>query len=262
MNKQQTLAANRIKSKIARHAKSEALAVSRAKAAEAKTVKMKEAFDAAKDVIAKHKNTLELAKNQILEQRELIKNYEKLLNMKYSQNEALKRSLAALKAEAKKMAEAKGCKKEGELEVPPVKPDIAPLDKQAVKPADSEKPKAECATIEIPVKPDKVDDVVAAAEPEKADDKKPAFDEAKARKIASYYREAYGMNEAASMNVLRKYSLHEASVKLQSVANTLKKYKTESASKIKRANEAKARITAKSANESATSGTSLYSLFV
>ena len=87
MNKEKTLAAHRIKKKLAEANKAVNTAKSKTAIAESKTKKILEAFDAAKKVVNQQKDTLELAKKQILENRKLIKNYEKLLGVKYMQHE-------------------------------------------------------------------------------------------------------------------------------------------------------------------------------
>ena len=108
MNKEKTLAAHRIKKKLAEANKAVNTAKSKTAIAESKTKKILEAFDAAKKVVNQQKDTLELAKKQILENRKLIKNYEKLLGVKYMQHEnavKLQQKAEALNAEHKKSNE-------------------------------------------------------------------------------------------------------------------------------------------------------------
>ena len=65
MNKEKTLAAHRIKKKLAEAVKVKTVARNKIAIAESKVKKVSEAFDAAKKIVDKQKETLELAKKQI-----------------------------------------------------------------------------------------------------------------------------------------------------------------------------------------------------
>lgn len=249
MNKEQSLAAHRLKKSVAMAARNESLAKKKTKIAEAKMAKMQESFEVAKDIVNKQKATLELAKQQILEQRELIKRYEALINLKYQQIEESKKSAVksdeALKARVGKFVETYNSTmktnedltntiaKQREV-LGKAKECIISL-KEAnskLESAISRRAKVECdvnknVTPKVaPVedqKPKEVKDAtVAKVQPEgKVDLDK--FNEEKATKIAEIFKNKYGVDEKESMRIFGKYGMMEAVERIQTIANTLVK---------------------------------------
>ena len=224
MNKEKTLAAHRIKKKLAEANKAVNTAKSKTAIAESKTKKILEAFDAAKKVVNQQKDTLELAKKQILENRKLIKNYEKLLGVKYMQHEnavKLQQKAEALNAEHKKSnedlqkkleaytkrcsileARVKKMREEKEL-----KSKVVSQDLQVVKKADSKKAKVEA-----------IKQAIAKKLAEKADFNKKELSRKKA-KIAKVYSNKFGIAESFANNILDKHGMTEGLVRLQKIAN-------------------------------------------
>lgn len=271
MNKEQSLAAHRIKKSVALAAKRESLAKKRVKIAEAKVVKANEAFEVAKDIVAKQKATLELAKQQILEQRELIKKYEALINTKYQQIDESKKSAKkadeALRArvesfvakynEKVKATEELESKVSKQTEVlVKAKECILSLReaKRKLEETISRREKiAECdanATVTPEVapledqKPEPVKEPGTKVEPEKVDLDK--FDEVKAKKIAKIYNEKYSVAEEESMQIFGKFGMKEAVERIQTIADAkVAESKKNEAAKL----EAKQRKIAKIYNE-------------
>ena len=224
MNKEKTLAAHRIKKKLAEANKAVNTAKSKTAIAESKTKKILEAFDAAKKVVNQQKDTLELAKKQILENRKLIKNYEKLLGVKYMQHEnavKLQQKAEALNAKHKKSnenlrkkleaytkrcsileARVKKMREEKEL-----KSKVVSQDLQVVKKADSKKAKVEA-----------IKRAIAKKLAEKADFNKKELSRKKA-KIAKVYSNKFGIAESFANNILDKHGMTEGLVRLQKIAN-------------------------------------------
>lgn len=210
--------------------------------AEAKCAKFKAACDNANKAIEINKKHYEIAKQQVTESSAKLEKCMKLLNRKYSEVKSLQEQLAKAKAEsAKESADLKRIKTYEKLlnikyneidslknENAELKAKIAPVEVQKVAPADATKAKAESTEVKPAVE----------AKPEteaKAKNESARADESKLQAVAKVYHEKYGMPEATSMNVLRKYSMDEAINKLQSIANTIKKYQS-------KANESKPAI--------------------
>lgn len=224
MNKEKTLAAHRIKKKLAEANKAVNTAKSKTAIAESKTKKILEAFDAAKKVVNQQKDTLELAKKQILENRKLIKNYEKLLGVKYMQHEnavKLQQKAEALNAEHKKSnedlqkkleaytkrcsileARVKKMREEKEL-----KSKVVSQDLQVVKKADSKKAKVEA-----------IKQAITKKLAEKADFDRKELSRKKA-KIAKVYSNKFGIAEKFANHILDKHGMTEGLVRLQKIAN-------------------------------------------
>ena len=279
MNKEQTLAAHRIKAKLATAAKNEAKAKSRILATEAKVKQLVEACDTAKKVVDQHKKTLELAKKQLDENKELIKRYEALLNMKYSQVESLKKQVKALtenkkdsESSSKKLDECKNSLKELTEKYNHSKKllkakfeQYKTLDarhKSFVEKLQKLVEEKEKRVVAKPVPEEEQAVKTANATKAKAEAKKAPKTESDSltneqiSKISKMCKEKYRIPEKLSLNILKKYPKNEAVVKLQSLANSISKYSNES----KRVNES---ATKKQVNESANvEGTSLYSLFL
>ena len=223
MNKEKTLAAHRIKKKLAEANKAVNTAKSKTAIAESKTKKILEAFDAAKKVVNQQKDTLELAKKQILENRKLIKNYEKLLGVKYMQHEnavKLQQKAEALNAKHKKSnenlrkkleaytkrcsileARVKKMREEKEL-----KSKVVSQDLQVVKRTDSKKAKVEA-----------IKRAIAKKLAEKAGFNKKELSRKKA-KIAKVYSNKFGIAESFANNILDKHGMTEGLVRLQKLA--------------------------------------------
>ena len=274
MNKEQTLAAHRIKTKLATAAKNEAKAKTRILATEAKVKQLVETCDAAKKVVDQHKETLELAKKQLDENKELIKRYEALLNMKYSQVESLKKQIKELsenkkvsESNSQKLAECKKLLKETYDKYNHSKKllkakfeQYKTLDarhKSFVEKLQKLVEEKEKRVVAKPVPEEEQAVKTANATKAKVESKKEAIltNEQK-EKISKMCKEKYRIPEKLSLNILNKYSKNEAVVKLQSLANSISKYSNES----KRVNETASK---KQVNESANvEGTSLYSLFL
>ena len=224
MNKEKTLAAHRIKKKLAEANKAVNTAKSKTAIAESKTKKILEAFDAAKKVVNQQKDTLELAKKQILENRKLIKNYEKLLGVKYMQHEnavKLQQKAEALNAKHKKSnenlrkkleaytkrcsileARVKKMREEKEL-----KSKVVSQDLQVVKRTDSKKAKVEA-----------IKRAITKKLAEKAGFNKKELSRKKA-KIAKVYSNKFGIAESFANNILDKHGMTEGLVRLQKIAN-------------------------------------------
>ena len=224
MNKEKTLAAHRIKKKLAEANKAVNTAKSKTAIAESKTKKILEAFDAAKKVVNQQKDTLELAKKQILENRKLIKNYEKLLGVKYMQHEnavKLQQKAEALNAKHKKSnkdlqkkleaytkrcsileARVKKMREEKEL-----KSKVVSQDLQVVKRVDSKKAKVEA-----------IKRAITKKLAEKAGFNKKELSRKKA-KIAKVYSNKFGIAESFANNILDKHGMTEGLVRLQKIAN-------------------------------------------
>ena len=278
MNKEQTLAAHRIKAKLATAAKNEAKAKTRILATEAKVKQLVETCDTAKKVVDQHKKTLELAKKQLDENKELIKRYETLLNMKYSQVESLKKQVKTLtenkkvsESASKQLEECKNSLKELTEKYNHSKKLLKAkfeqhktLDarhKSFVEKLQKLVEEKEKRVVAKPVPEEEQAVKTASATKAKVEAKKDAKTESaltneQITKISKMCKEKYGIPEKLSLNVLNKYPKNEAVVKLQSLANSISKYSNES----KRVNES---ATKKQVNESANvEGTSLYSLFL
>ena len=275
MNKEQTLAAHRIKTKLATAAKNEAKAKTKILATEAKVKQLVEACDAAKKVVDQHKETLELAKKQLDENKELIKRYEALLNMKYSQVESLKKQIKSLtenkkvsESNSQKLAECKKLLKETYNRYNHSKKllkakfeQYKTLDarhKSFVEKLQKLVEEKEKRVVAKPVPEEEQAVKTANATKAKVESKAKAtsLTNEQISKISKMCKEKYSIPEKLSLNILKKYPKNEAVVKLQSLANSISKYSNES----KRVNET---ATKKQVNESANvEGTSLYSLFL
>lgn len=273
MNKEQTLAAHRIKAKLATAAKNEAKAKTRILATEAKVKQLVEACDAAKKVVDQHKETLELAKKQLDENKELIKRYEALLNMKYSQVESLKKQIKSLtenkkvsESNSKKLVECKKLLKETYDKYNYSKKLLKAkfeqhktLDarhKSFVEKLQKLVEEKEKRVVAKPVPEEEQAVKTANATKAKVEAKKSSLTNEQISKISKMCKEKYSIPEKLSLNILKKYPKNEAVVKLQSLANSISKYSNES----KRVNET---ATKKQVNEAANvEGTSLYSLFL
>ena len=274
MNKEQTLAAHRIKTKLATAAKNEAKAKTKILATEAKVKQLVEACDAAKKVGDQHKETLELAKKQLDENKELIKRYEALLNMKYSQVESLKKQIKSLtenkkvsESNSQKLVECKKLLKETYDKYNYVKKLLGAKFEQYktlnsrhklfVEKLQKLVEEKEKRIVAKPVPEEEQAVKTANATKAKVEAKKSSsLTNEQISKISKMCKEKYRIPEKLSLNILKKYPKNEAVVKLQSLANSISKYSNES----KRVNET---ATKKQVNESANiEGTSLYSLFL
>lgn len=278
MNKEQTLAAHRIKAKLATAAKNEAKAKSKILATEAKVKQLVETCDTAKKVVDQHKKTLELAKKQLDENKELIKRYEALLNMKYSETESLKKQIKELsenkkvsESASKELTECKNSLKELTEKYNHSKKllkakyeQYKTLDmrhKSFVEKLQKLVEEKEKRVVAKPVPEEEQAVKTANATKAKVEAKTEAKTEStltneQIEKISKMCKEKYRIPEKLSLNILNKYPKNEAVVKLQSLANSISKYSNES----KRVNETAAKT---KVNESANvEGTSLYSLFL
>lgn len=228
MNKEKTLAAHRIKQRIAEAGKVKAAAKNKIAIAESKIKKVSEAFDTAKKIVDKQKETLELAKKQILEKREVIKRLESLLDIKYGQQKDLISKCAALEAKQKEN-ESKVSKNESNLskkleayqkrcqilenrikkllEDKEVKSKVISQDDQAVKKADARKAKVEA-----------IKAAIAKRLAEKSDIPTKELSRKKA-KISKVYSNKFGISETIANHILNKHGIMEGSARLQQIAN-------------------------------------------
>ena len=228
MNKEKTLAAHRIKKKLAEAVKVKTVARNKIAIAESKVKKVSEAFDAAKKIVDKQKETLELAKKQLLEKREVIKRLESLLDIKYGQQKDLISKCAALEAKQKEN-ESKISKNESNiskkleayqkrcqilenrikklLEDKEFKSKVISQDDQAVKKADARKAKVEA-----------IKAAIAKRLAEKSDIPTKELSRKKA-KISKVYSNKFGISETFANHILNKHGISEGLVRLQKIAN-------------------------------------------
>ena len=228
MNKEKTLAAHRIKTKLAEAVKVKTVARNKIAIAESKVKKVSEAFDAAKKIVDKQKETLELAKKQILEKREVIKRLESLLDIKYGQQKDLISKCAALEAKQKEN-ESKISKNESNisnklkayqkrcqilenrikklLEDKEFKSKVISQDDQVVKKADARKAKVEA-----------IKAAIAKRLAEKSDIPTKELSRKKA-KISKVYSNKFGISETFANHILDKHGISEGLVRLQKIAN-------------------------------------------
>lgn len=243
MNKEKTLAAHRIKTKIAKATKNESKAKTKIAVVESKLNKVNEAFEVAKGIVDKHKETLKMCKDQILENKKLIQYYENLLDIKYQQIEEGKKEKQVLESKnytlenqitelsqksqnenavntkrykniinvrTKQLESLRNkCKKlqtiiEG-LEKR-VKANVVKPEEQAVKKHDAKKAKVESV---------KLAKIKKLSEQRKKAIQQKRLIESKMNRIAKIYSQKHGISEAFSKRVLTKLGLRKGCEKLE-----------------------------------------------